>query len=244
MFIVPIITDFSAFNEKLFRLCEEDGERIHYKHGVPINELWEEEQNQLLTLPEHEYEVFRYESLRINKYGFVAIDTNKYGISPELSGQIAQAKIFYDKVEIYYEHTLLKIYDRKYGNNEEITDWTQYLPTLCRKPGAVEHTRFFNQMPKLWQEYLKITEGKERKTALMLLSEIVSDGNVSLCDETLSFANECGRSDTDSIRQCYYMVSKAENHPKPLVLSAPNVGYNPNLNAYDGLTGKAGEQNV
>ena len=235
---VPTITDFEAFNEELFRLCDEDGDRKHYRHDALIRELWEEERKHLLTLPEHEYQVFRYESVHISKCGYVTIGTNKYGISPELSGQIAQVKIYYDKVEIYYEHTLLKIYNRKYGSNEEITDWTQYLPTLCKKPGAVEHTRFFNQLPKLWQVYLNNTQGKERKTALMLLSEIVSDGNVALCDDALTLAGECGRSDTDSIRQCYYMISKIENHPAPLnIFSAPTLSYNPNLSAYDSLMG-------
>ena len=30
-------------------------------------------------------------------------------------------------------------------------DWTQYVRTLCRKPGAAEHTRFFSAMPLPWQ---------------------------------------------------------------------------------------------
>ena len=135
-----------------------------------------------------------------------------------------------------------KTYDRSYGKNDEVIDFTQYLTTLCKKPGAVEHTRFFNQLPKLWQTYLKSTQGSERKTALMLLREIVTDGNIELCDDVLTFASECGRSDAYSIKQCYYMMSKAENHPKPLVLpSAPTICYNPNLDAYDGLTA-GGEQ--
>ena len=93
-------------------------------------------------------------------------------------------------------------------------------------------------MPKLWQEHLKNIQGKERKSALMLLSEIVSDGNVELCDDVIALANECGRSDNDSIRQCYYMISKAEYHPQPLtLLCAPTINYNPNLTAYDSLMG-------
>jgi len=235
---VPTIEDFEAFNEQLFKRCEEDGERKHYKHGVSIKELWEQEQRYLLALPDYEYNIFRYEAVSINKYGYVTVDTNKYGVSPELSGQTAQVKIYYDKVGIYYDHTLLKTYARSYGKNEEVMDWKQYIGTLCKKPGAAPHTRFFDQLPKLWQEHLKNSEGKERKTALMLLMEIVNDGNEALCDEALTLAGECGRRDTDSIRQCYYMISKAEYHPKPLSFTAtPALNYNPNLSAYDGLMG-------
>lgn len=236
---VPTIENFEKFNQELWQLCEEDGERNHYKHNVPIKDLWEEERKHLLALPEHEYQVFRYESTRINKYGFVTVDTNKYGVSPELSGQMAQVKVFFDKVEIYYDRNLLKTYERSYGKNKEVMDWKQYMGTLCKKPRAVEQTRFFDQLPKLWREHLKAAQGKARKTALMLLQEIVSDGNTALCDEALSLAAECGRSDIDSIRQCYYMISKAEHYPRPLMFSVKTSmdAYSPNLSAYDSLMG-------
>ena len=195
---VPVITDFDAYNEQLFKLCEEDGKREHYKYRVPICELWKEERKSLLLLPEHEYQIFRYEALHVNKYGFVTIDTNKYGVSPELSGEIVQAKIFFDCIELYHDHALAGSYVRSYGTNEEIMDWTQYIGTLCKKPGAVPHTRFFDQMP-LWREHLRQTQGKERKSALMLLSEIVSDGNAALCeDASLWPANADGPTPTAS----------------------------------------------
>jgi transposase len=241
---VPTIENFEEYNQQLWKLCEEDGEREHYKRGVPIKELWEQERKRLLALPEHEYIVFRYESARISNYGYVTVDTNKYGLSPDLSGQTAQVKIYFDRIELFYEHTLLKVYQRSYGRNEEIVDWKQYVGILCKKPGAVEHTRFFNQLPKLWQEHLKSTEGKERKTALMLLREIVQEGNAELCDGVLSLAGRYGRTDTESLRQCYYNLTKKEQPPEPLTLgnATPRLNYIPNLSAYDSLTG--GEMNA
>ena len=95
---------------------------------------------------------------------------------------------------------------------------------------VTEHTRFFKQFPDLWKDYLIQTTGKERKSALQLLEEIVSDGNAGLCDDTLLLAKENGRTDTDSLRQCYYMIAKREYRPTPLILT-------PNLSAYDGLMG-------
>jgi len=86
---------------------------------------------------------------------------------------------------------------------------------------------------------LKNTRGKERKSALLLLREIVEDGNAGLCDEAIALAGECGRTDSDSLRQCYYMISKKEYHPQPLILSSdtPTLSYIPQLSAYDSLTG-------
>ena len=65
---VPTITDFEEFNSWLWEWCEKDAERLHYKYKIPICELWETDRSKLLALPEHPYEVFRYEALTVNKY--------------------------------------------------------------------------------------------------------------------------------------------------------------------------------
>jgi hypothetical protein len=234
---VPTITDFDEFNEKLLVCCDENHERDHYRHGKKISELWEDEKQHLLKLPDYEYSVFRYESLTVNKNGFMLIDTVRYGLSPEMAGTVVQAKIYFDKIEAYHDHCLLKTFDRSYEKNDEICDWREYLGTLTKKPGAVPHTRFFDQMPKLWQQYLIESDNRQRKSALLLLMEIVDDGNEGLCDEALELARDNGRTDCDSIRQCYYMISKTEYHPSPLEPTSepPHSGYNPDLAVYDSL---------
>ncbi len=238
---VPTVTSFEAFNEWLWDWCEKDAQRLHYKYKMPIQELWEADRDALLKLPEYPFPVFRYEVLSVNKYGFAVIDTNKYGLAPTLAGKTVQAKIFFDHVEFYYDHHPVGRYRRSYGRDEELYDWTQYVGTLLKKPGAVEHTRFFKQLPQQWQELLAQSRGRERKGALRLLDEIVRDGNAPLCEDALSMAAENGRTDPDSIRQCYYMIAKKEFRPKPLELraSTPKLRYDPNLTAYDGLTGGA-----
>lgn len=73
---------------------------------------------------------------------------------------------------------------------------------------------------------------------MQLLSEIVRDGNAELCDDALILARENGHTDTDSLRQCYYMIAKQEYRPMPLSLSStPMLDYDPDLAAYDGPTG-------
>jgi transposase len=234
---VPVIDDFEAFNKELLARCDADHDREHYRHGDTLEDLWEQEKKRLLTLPEYEYEVFRYESVSVGNTGFVAVDKKQYGLSPELYGKVVQAKVYFDKIQFFYDHQLLTTYDRIY-HKKEVSDWKQYLPTLMQKPGAVEHTRFFNQMPKLWQEHLRNSKGNERKSALLLLSEMVRDGNEALCDDALELAGEYGRLDNDSIRQCYYLIAKPENRPVSMKLTSnpPLLDYTPDLTVYDVLT--------
>ena len=240
---IPTIISFDEFNDHLFDWCEKDAERPHYQRGVTIQSLWEDEKPKLLMLPEVPYNVFSYESLRVSKTGFVCIDTNKYGLSPELHDETVQAKIFYDKIEFYHDHALVALYRRCYGKNEELMDWTQYVRTLCRKPGAAEHTRFFSAMPLPWQSYLSQTRGQERRSALQLLDDIVRDGNAEFCVDILTLAQQNGRSDVDSVKQCYYSLLKEGKTPEPLDLlsQVPTLNYNPDISVYDGLTG--GEAN-
>ena len=236
---IPTITSFEEFNQWLWAWCEKDAQRLHYKYKLPIQELWAADQNSLLKLPEHPFSIFRYEAVSVNKYGFAVIDTNRYGLSPVLAGRVVQAKVFFDHIEFYHDHQPVGNYPRSYGKEEEIYDWKQYIGTLLKKPGAVEHTRFFQQIPKLWRELLAQSRGRERKDALRLLDEIVRDGNAEFCEDTVSLAAENGRTDPDSIRQCYYMLSRREFRPEPLKLRTPtpSLHYNPSLTAYDGLTG-------
>ena len=100
-------------------------------------------------------------------------------------------------------------------------------------------------MPRLWQSHLAAITNSERKSALSVLMEIVGDTNdagdfssdkvLEIADEALEIALESGRADADSIRQCYYLISRKEHHPSPLELpSNPTIsGYVPDLTAYD-----------
>lgn len=240
---IPTIDSFDKFNEYLFDWCEKDAQRKHYKREVTIQSLWEEEQSELNVLPEVSYDIFRYEVFKVNKVGFVTIDTNKYGLPPELAREIVQAKIFYDKIDFFHNKAHIVTYRRSYGRNEEFMDWTQYVRTLCKKPGAAEHTRFFGSMPRQWQDYLISTQGRERKNALQLLKEIVSDGNAEYCVDILLLSQQNGRNDADSVRQCCYTLMKESRNLEPLEIKAdvPVLNYNPDISVYDGLMG--GEAN-
>ena len=88
---------------------------------------------------------FRYEALTVNKYGFATVDTNSYGLPPELAGEIVQAKILFDRIEFFYDHRKLTEYKRSYGRNEEhyITQTSSSasgaLPSGDSPPHSVHH---------------------------------------------------------------------------------------------------------
>lgn len=238
---MPVISNFNAYNEQLWQRCEEDGERLHYKTGRTINDMWQEDKAKLLSLPEHLFSAFRLESVTVDKCGFVRIDTNKYGLPPALEKEIVQAQIYYDHIEFFHDHKPVARYVRSYERNKEFCDWTKYIGVLLKRPNALEDAVFFRKMPQQWQIYLSDTHGKDRRDALQLLQDIVQDGNAADCDALLTLATETGKRDVDTIRQCYYSLSKERKRPAPLHLEQriPCFSYSPNLSAYDRLTGGA-----
>ena len=222
----------------MWKWCEEDAKREHYSLKKPIEELWQDDKKKLLILPEHPYSVFRYKFLVADKTESAVVDTNKYGLFPTLAGKTVQAKIYFNRIEFFCDHQSVGSFRRCYGHRQEIFDWTLYVSTLCKKPRALENTRFFSKLPDMWREHLAKTPGQERKSALQLLEEIVSDGNTALCNDTIQLAIENGCTDTDSLRQCYYMIAKREYRPMPLHIdTGPVMNYNPNFSVYDSLTG-------
>lgn len=99
----------------------------------------------------------------MNKYGFATLDTNKYGLAPALSGRIVQAKLFFDHVEFYYDHKPVGRYKRSYEREQELYDWTQYVGTFLKKPGAVEHTRFSGRCRGFGRTFCdSLRDGNER----------------------------------------------------------------------------------
>jgi hypothetical protein len=147
-------------------------------------------------------------------------------------------KAFAERVEIYCDDELVKEYRRSYRENEEVMEWQTYLPLLLKKPGATPNTRFFDQLPRLWQAHLKAVQGQDRRDALKLLAQIVEDGNEGVCDTVLELAGECGASDIESLRQCYLFVSEPERHPNPLEIDSPKLNFSPDLAVYDLLSGR------
>ncbi len=241
---IPVITDMDVYNRELLNRCEKLGEREHYREEGTINTLWEDDRKELLVLPKYDYEVFQYEIATVNKVGMIQLDTNRYSVSPELSGQKVQIKAYYDRLEIYHDGNRIVTHKRCYGKNREILDWTKYVSLLTKKTYATLSSKVFTQMPENWQEHLKSCTLTERRNALLVLRDIVNSGNAERCGEILELATKSGRCDHDSIRQCYYSLTGQKLPPKPLFFE--NEAHRklppPDLSVYNTLTG-GGEQN-
>lgn len=237
---LPHIDSFEEFNQYLFEWCEQDAQRQHYCKGQSISTLWEEDERCLLCLPDTPLEIFRYESMIPNKYGWAVFETNKYGLEPKLSGCMVQAKIWYDHIDFFHDHRKIASYPRSYGRRTECLDPALYLESLVRKPNAVTETRVYDSFPGGWRQLFAESTGAERRSALELLRDMTAVSSLEICEEALQMAAANGRRDADSIRQCFERITRQELYPSPLPIHACAQLAKPDaagLARYDGLTG-------
>jgi len=66
---LPTVTDVQAFNRELLSRSEADWKREHYKKGVTIERLFEEDRRAFLYLPKSRFAVCRYVRLKTDGYG-------------------------------------------------------------------------------------------------------------------------------------------------------------------------------
>jgi transposase len=236
----PVITDWKTFNDELLLKCDERDEQEHYLHKKPINKLFLEDKKECLPLPKVRYEVFRFEICKIDKVGFISIDTNKYGVSPELSGQNARVKIFFDKIEIYALGTMVAQYPRCYEKHREISDFKHYLRMLSRKPGGIGKIRFWGDFPDGWREYLEnLPNFSEKKKGVELLSRIVEDGHADIADEILKTSIVKGKNDIEDMKHWYFSLSTAERENAEIETekTLPTFTFNTDLSDYNRICG-------
>jgi len=119
---------------------------------TPLDKLNEERKYLLPAKPT--YDVSRRIELRVNKYSVVNVDQNYYSVPDHLVGKFVIAKIFPEKVKLYFKDNLIAEHKRSYEAHKWTIDIYHYTTTLKRKPGAIENSIAKSQMePRLHKIY-------------------------------------------------------------------------------------------
>ncbi|MGG3920055.1 IS21 family transposase, partial [Parageobacillus thermoglucosidasius] len=76
----PVVESDEQLTEWLRVKMIEDRSRLHYEKGVPIEELWKEDQKELKALPLDDLPIFSLDTVKVNKYGEITVDGEKWVI--------------------------------------------------------------------------------------------------------------------------------------------------------------------
>lgn len=136
---VPEFSDIEEYNKELLNRCEKDWQRIHYKKQKAINELFEQDRSSLVSLPTKEFNCFRYERIKTDKYGKFCIDKKHwYSTAPELALNEVIVGLGAHWVEVLnLSGQRIVRHRRMYGpTRTDNVDWVSSTSRLFKNPGA------------------------------------------------------------------------------------------------------------
>ncbi|TSJ59930.1 IS21 family transposase, partial [Allobacillus salarius] len=246
-FLLPenTVINLNQFNETLWELAEQDRNRLHYEKEVLQSELFKEDQENWLVLPEKNFDCAIYQNVKADKYGIVTIDKKQYSTSPRFAKQKVSVCITFNTVVIFNEiNDVIVKHSRLYGIKRRSMIWQPYLDLLSKRPRAIKYSSLYEQFPPTWSEYLNSCTEEEQKSALRLLGELLKNDDFTLLNEALKMASTHGHPSADQIKHCFYSLLNQSNtyeaiKPSIPVPKVPDVARG--LTHYDSLFQTGGE---
>ena len=136
----PAVAAYQAFLTKLFTRLNA-GRRERYLDEVA----------QLRPLPEQRLDSVRRERVRVSPGSLVTVHRNIYSVHSRLIGEMVEARVGSDTVEIWYADRKVEELPRLRGRSKHRIDYRHIIDWLVRKPGAFENYRYRSDLfPTSW----------------------------------------------------------------------------------------------
>jgi hypothetical protein len=123
--------DYQAFVRKLFEQLN-SGRKPRLVQEMDV----------LRPLPDRRYEGARRFRVRVNAGSLIAVDRNNYSVHSRLIGEIVEARLYADRVEVWYGGRKLEQMPRLQGRSRYRIDYRHIIDWLVRKPGAFPNYRY------------------------------------------------------------------------------------------------------
>lgn len=238
---IPQFTSIEAFNEQLLQRCEQDHHREHYRNGVLIGVLFQEDRRQLLQLPRIPFEAARYESVRTDAYGKFTLEKgmHRYSTTPKLARTRIRVRISAHTVIVLDENLREVVTHRRlYGTTrQEAMDWLPYLHQLSRRPAALKYSSVYGMMPEMLQQWISAQPRDKVGTALGLIAELTERSDFHIACGAVADSLRQGVTDADSLVALHDRMTRYAGltlvKQSSAGASAGNVRFDPNR--YDSM---------
>ena len=153
---VPEAASIEELNEKVLLQCMAYGNHKMSGREQTVAELYEEEKNHLLALPDVVFANIQTCNGRADKYATVIVDKNRYSVPCRYAGFKVRVLLHADRVEIFFGGKKLAAHERLYGNNKWQLNPDHYLELIQQRPMAFHSARPIRQWRKRWPESLHL----------------------------------------------------------------------------------------
>jgi hypothetical protein len=125
--------------------------KLFTKMNAGRRERFAEELLQLRPLPERRLDSMRRERVRVTPGSLIHVHRNTYSVHSRLIGEIVEARIKSDTVEVWYGDRKVEELSRLRGRSKHRIDYRHVIDWLVRKPGAFERYRYREDLfPTSW----------------------------------------------------------------------------------------------
>jgi len=125
------VQDYQAFLEKLFEQLN-SGRKVRLAEELEV----------LHTLPDRHYDSAKRVRVRVNSGSLIAVERNSYSVSSRLIGEIVEARVFANHVEVWYGGQKVEHLARLRGRTNYNVNYRHIIDWLVRKPGAFASYRY------------------------------------------------------------------------------------------------------
>ena len=127
--------EYEVFLKKLFRQLN-DGRRERLAEEVKV----------LRRLPDRRLDDCKQKIVRVGPSSTVHIQHNTYSVHSRLIGEWIQARIYAERIEVWYAQRKVDKLPRLRGENKHRIQYRHIIDWLIRKPGAFENYRYRNDL--------------------------------------------------------------------------------------------------
>lgn len=152
---VPEADTLEELNERLLAASVSYGDHRIAGREQTVNELYEQEKNHLIALPEVPFGNLQTACGKIDKYSTVIVDKNRYSVPTEYAYCKAGVVLQVDRVEIFYANKNIACHDRLFSNNKWSLKPEHYLELIRQRPQAFFSARPIRQWRRSWPPCLE-----------------------------------------------------------------------------------------
>lgn len=129
------IEDYADFLRKLFA-----------QRNAGRTERLREEMAAMRELPDRRLDACRSEHVRVDSGSLILVDRNIYSVPSRLIGERVEARLYVDRVEIWYAQRKVEQLPRLRGRRKHRVDYRHIIDWLVRKPGAFENYQYRDEL--------------------------------------------------------------------------------------------------
>jgi len=149
---IPEADSLEELNEQLLRECLSYGSHTIDGRTKTVDELYEQEKESLMPLPNPGFSNVQVLKCKTNKYSIVRVDKNKYSVPTQYAGFSLRVLLYATSLEIYSGSKRISKHQRLYGNDRWSLDPLHYLELLGKRPMAFNSARPIRAWRKSWSQ--------------------------------------------------------------------------------------------